>query len=87
MGRWWIAVPKSRWPDHPEWRDMLARNWDEVWGDRRQELVFIGTNMDEGAIRAELDRCLIEDEVEEFDPAVYRRLPDPFPRWGDANAA
>ncbi|WP_265975953.1 zinc metallochaperone GTPase ZigA [Brucella intermedia] len=87
MGRWWIAVPKSHWPDHPEWRNMLAQNWDKVWGDRRQELVFIGTGMDQNAIRAELDRCLIQDEIDEFDPSAFRHLPDPFPRWEASHAA
>ena len=28
LGLWWAAVPKDRWPDHPEWRRMLERNWD-----------------------------------------------------------
>ncbi|MBJ3778047.1 zinc metallochaperone GTPase ZigA [Acuticoccus mangrovi] len=88
MGFWWAAVPRERWPDHPEWREMLKRNWAPGWGDRRQELVFIGANMDEGAIRAALDECLIEEsEGEAFDPAAYRHLPDPFPAWGQAAAA
>ncbi|MCS0504749.1 zinc metallochaperone GTPase ZigA [Ancylobacter mangrovi] len=87
MGRWWIAVPKAYWPDHPEWRKILERSWDKVWGDRRQELVFIGTGMDDGAIRAALDACLIQDEIKEFDPTAFRRLPDPFPKWGVPHAA
>jgi len=87
MGRWWVAVPKSRWPDHPDWRSMIAHNWDKVWGDRRQELVFIGTDMDEQAIRDELNRCLIDENIKGFDPTAFRYLPDPFPQWGVPNAA
>ncbi|MEO4043474.1 zinc metallochaperone GTPase ZigA [Hoeflea sp. CAU 1731] len=87
MGRWWSAIPVSRWPDHPEWRDMIRRNWHQTRGDRRQELVFIGAGMDKAAIRAALDRCLIEGEIDDFDPCAYRNLPDPFPRWGVSDAA
>ena len=88
MGFWWAAVPKSRWPDHPEWRSMLNRNWAPGWGDRRQELVFIGTGMDEAAIRSALDDCLVGvSDPARFDASRYRSLPDPFPVWERANAA
>jgi hypothetical protein len=88
MGFWWAAVPRSRWPDHPEWRSMLNRNWAPGWGDRRQELVFIGSGMDEAAIRAALDDCLVGvSDPARFDAAKYRRLPDPFPAWKRSDAA
>lgn len=88
MGFWWAAVPRSRWPDHPEWQAILNRNWHSVWGDRRQELVFIGTELDEAAIRAALDLCLVGDALPlRFNPERYRELPDPFPAWRRAEAA
>jgi G3E family GTPase len=88
MGYWWAAVPKARWPDHPEWKAMLKRHWTPVWGDRRQELVFIGTGMDEAAMRAALDSCLVgRPNVTRFDAAAYRDLPDPFPAWRRTEAA
>ena len=88
MGFWWAAVPRSRWPDHSEWQTILNRNWHSVWGDRRQELVFIGTELDEAAIRAALDLCLVGDAMPlRFDPERYRDLPDPFPAWRRAEAA
>ncbi|MEW5420824.1 zinc metallochaperone GTPase ZigA [Amorphus sp. 3PC139-8] len=88
MGFWWAAVPKERWPDHPDWRAMLKQHWVPVWGDRRQELVFIGNAMDEAAIRAALDDCLVDvPEGDRFDAATYRNLPDPFPAWRRADAA
>ncbi len=83
LGRWWAAVPPAQWPDQPDWRRMVAGHWHEVWGDRRQELVFIGTEMDEAAIRAALDACLVGPErVRRFDAAAHRGLNDPFPAWG-----
>ncbi|WP_377839430.1 zinc metallochaperone GTPase ZigA [Bosea sp. UC22_33] len=88
MGFWWAAVPRSRWPDHPEWKAILNRHWHSVWGDRRQELVFIGTELDEAAIRAALDLCLVGDALPlRFNPERYRDLPDPFPAWRRAEAA
>ncbi|RDE10418.1 zinc metallochaperone GTPase ZigA [Pelagibacterium lacus] len=80
-GTWWSAVPESRWPAHPEWRRVMAPYFDVEWGDRRQEIVFIGTDpMDEKKIRAELDACLVE--AASFTPETWRGLPDPFPVWG-----
>ena len=85
LGRWWAAVPSSRWPDHPELKEMIAANWHKAFGDRRQELVFIGTGMDEIAIRAALDDCLVDADPEKpFRPADFKGLSDPFPRWGSA---
>lgn len=53
---------------------------DPVWGDRRQEIVFIGCDpMNEVRIRAELDACLVEEK--DFMPVRWRHLSDPFPSW------
>lgn len=82
-GHWWVAIPPQNWPDDTEWQDMLVSKWDRVYGDRRQEMVFIGTaEMDEAAIRAALEACLVPDiEKTVFDPLVFAHLPDPFPAW------
>ncbi|MGV7031079.1 zinc metallochaperone GTPase ZigA [Methylobacterium symbioticum] len=86
MGFWWAAVPRRRWPEEDEFRTRLDGVWSEVWGDRRQELVFIGRDMDQAAITAALDACLVETgtDAAPFDPAPYRGLPDPFPAWRTA---
>ncbi|MCR6719456.1 MAG: GTP-binding protein [Chitinophagaceae bacterium] len=84
-GLWWASVPRHRWPDDPEWRAAMRPYLDPVWGDRRQELVFIGCDpMDESRIRAELDACLVPER--DFMPGRWRDLPDPFPAW-DRQAA
>ncbi|KQV70341.1 GTP-binding protein [Rhizobium sp. Root1220] len=79
-GFWWASVPKAHWPRYPQFRQQIDRHWHEVWGDRRQELVFIGAGLDEDAIRAALDACLIGAETG-FDPLLARGLIDPFPLW------
>lgn len=87
LGSWWAAIPRARWPDHPEWRSLLARHWTEGWGDRRQELVFIGQNLDEAAMRLALDGCLVgHADPSRFDWKAFAGLLDPFPSW-NAHAA
>ncbi|MGD9863356.1 MAG: GTP-binding protein, partial [Pseudodonghicola sp.] len=86
LGIWWATVPQDRWPPHPQARDWLARHWQEPFGDRRQELVFIGSGMDRRAITAALDAALVGDD-DRFDAADWRALPDPFPAWRRAPQA
>lgn len=76
LGLWWASVPHQDWPDHIEFRQHVEKHWDTAWGDRRQELVFIGINMDESGIRASLDNCLASP-----DPHQWKDLKDPFPAW------
>jgi hypothetical protein len=80
MGLWWATVPKPSWPSQPQFQEHLNSTWDSTWGDRRQELVFIGSGMDEVYIRASLDACLAHSEFG-FDPDSWRNLSDPFPPW------
>jgi G3E family GTPase len=86
LGHWWVAVPKQRWPENPDWRRQLQKNWSELYGDRRQELVFIGTDMDEAHIRARLHACLVEGKPG-MNIAAWSRLTDPFPLWRREPAA
>jgi G3E family GTPase len=79
-GVWWAAVPRTLWPRYPQFEELISRHWDDVWGDRRQELVFIGSGLDEAAIRDALDACLVEPD-KSWNPGAAARLPDPFPPW------
>lgn len=85
LGGWWVSVPRDRWPTHPDMLAEVAGKWAEPWGDRRQELVFIGAGMDEVAIRAMLDAALIP--AQDFTPEMWTGLADPFPHWGKQQAA
>ena len=86
MGRWWATVPQERWPDHPQAVAYLRQHWQEPFGDRRQELVFIGAGMDREGLIAALEGCLVEGG-DVFAPDDWVGLPDPFPVWRDAEAA
>lgn len=80
LGRWWASVPPERLPSHPDAQREIARNWAEPWGDRRQEIVFIGVDLDREAICARLNAALVP--AGDFTPEAWADLPDPFPRWG-----
>jgi G3E family GTPase len=80
-GFWWAAVEPERWPDDEAWRAGIARLWDDRFGDRRQEIVFIGIGMDEVALRRALDACLLTEAEMVGGPRDWARLPDPFPAW------
>jgi len=82
-GMWWSSVPKERWPGNADWQAAMAPYFDPIWGDRRQEIVFIGTDpMNEAAIRRDLDACLVP--ARSFTPKDWINLPDPFPQWEHA---
>jgi len=79
-GRWWSSVPQEMWPDTPEWRAAMADHFNPIWGDRRQEIVFIGCDpMNEAALTQRLDACLVEDQ--HFVPEKWQHLTDHFPAW------
>ncbi len=81
IGRWWVAVPKEHWPEGSYFDQVIKPNWDKDFGDRRQEIVFIGLSaeMDEMKIRQKLDACLIKDFLKA--PKLYLKVEDPFPAW------
>jgi G3E family GTPase len=83
-GMFWSAVPRSRWPDDPEYLASIEKSWEEPFGDMRQELVFIGQGLDESCVRSRLDDCLLNDEEMFAGRQFWESLPDPFPVWEDA---
>ena len=78
-GLWWTTIPRSIWPSDPQLQEHVNSLWDDTWGDRRQEIVFIGSSINERYFRASLDACLVYEEG--FDPQNWRKLNDPFPPW------
>lgn len=86
IGRWWDSIPRKAWPKERELVERIQSGWHRMWGDRRQELVFIGTReMDKGAIKSRLDQCLLQGP-RLADRTGWSKLPDPFPAWGPAEA-
>ena len=80
-GRWWADVPKGEWPDDPDERTWIMADWQEPCGDRRQELVFIGSEMDEQALRDALNSCLLTETEAALGQRAWHKFPDPLPSW------
>ncbi len=80
-GLFWKALPRSRWPDDPEYLASIEQVWVEPFGDMRQELVFIGQGVDETALRAALDDCLLSEAELLAGKQYWLTLDDPFPAW------
>ncbi|UAW97552.1 zinc metallochaperone GTPase ZigA [Halopseudomonas nanhaiensis] len=80
-GRWWKYVPAEEWPKDQESKALIMRDWLQGIGDCRQELVFIGQNIDFGRLADELDACLLDDQELRTWPAQWRDRSDPFGQW------
>ncbi len=63
-GRWWASVPmkeRAMSQAYIENQALIQEKWDKKWGDRMNELVFIGQDMDKEKIIADLNDCLLMD--------------------------
>jgi G3E family GTPase len=61
--------------------DLVNADFDGEHGDRRQEIVVIGIAMDEAALRARFEACLLTDEELAAGPSAWAAFRDPFPEW------
>lgn len=80
MGNWWASVPKERWPAQDNVNNYISTHWQEPWGDRRQEIVFIGTRIDWSQIKARLDAALVPEDLAVSLDALPE-FTDSFPLW------
>jgi G3E family GTPase len=81
VGKWGAAVPRHLWPDNEESRREILQSWAEPWGDRRQELIFIGVSLDKARIEATLEGCLLTDAEMAKGERAWGVFKDPFPKW------
>ncbi|HZV98982.1 MAG TPA: zinc metallochaperone GTPase ZigA [Methylophilaceae bacterium] len=81
-GLWWSAIDPAQWPNDPDYLTQIMKNLEKEFGDRRQELVFIGIDVDQDAIRTRLNACLLTDAELQLGKDAWRHFADPFPEWG-----
>jgi G3E family GTPase len=77
---WWCAVDQKFWPKDPSWRTQLESAWDSRYGDRKQELVFIGAGLDVDDLRRRLDACLTDSRPSKNLGELVDQK-DCFPEW------
>ncbi len=81
VGFWWAAAPVDQRPTPERAEEVTGVIWHPEYGDRRQELVFIGIDMNEAQMRARLDACLLNDAEMQLGAARWKKFSDPFPVW------
>lgn len=82
VGYWWAATSKDKWPEiGNEERDLMEANWQEPYGDRVNEIVFIGRKIDRAQIEAMLQTCELSSEEIALGNNYWESYMDPFPIW------
>ena len=81
IGRWWASVKEDQWPKDASFKQNISKIWLKNYGDRRQEIVFIGlkNQMDISFLKDKLDKFLIKDYSINLENSL--KFKDPFPEW------
>jgi G3E family GTPase len=70
VGVWWASMPfkeRSRYPSYIENQEYIESKWDNNFGDRMNELVIIGQDLDKEQIQYEMENCLLDSyELADF---------------------
>jgi G3E family GTPase len=81
-GIWWCSMPYSeriRYQSFVDNKNEIEKKWDQQWGDRLTELVFIGQDLKKAEIVLALENCLLNKiELEKYKSGAT--FEDPFPQ-------
>ncbi len=80
-GYWLATLPEDERAETPEELQDVMSVWEEPFGDRRQELVFIGVEMNQERILKRLNEALLTDAEMKLGEEGWQDLPDPFQEW------
>lgn len=80
-GHWYASSPDDQWPQDKAARSEILADWDKKWGDRRQELVFIGFKIDVEKLKSELEECLLTATEMELGVTKWKQFEDELPVW------
>lgn len=81
-GVWWISMPfneRIKYQSFVDNKEYIESKWDKKWGDRMNELVFIGQDIEKEKMITELENCLLQD-IDQKQFESKKGFPDPFPK-------
>lgn len=79
LGRWLAALPEERWEEASEDRRLAAAvEWDPYYGDRGNQLAFVGLGLDAADLHRRLAACLLTDEELAAGQETWMTWSDPF---------
>ena len=80
-GKWLAGSPKENWPTDPEELALIEKDWTSEYGDRGQELVFIGQSLAKEEMINKIQACLITDQEDKAGVPLWKTFKDPLPKW------
>ncbi|MCH8555936.1 MAG: GTP-binding protein [Schleiferiaceae bacterium] len=81
-GVWWASMAfyeRLKYQSFVENREYIESKWSKQWGDRMNELVFIGQDIEKENMIADLEKCLLQDS-EQIQFESNKGFADPFPK-------
>ncbi|SDH49183.1 GTPase, G3E family [Flavobacterium omnivorum] len=90
-GVWWASMPlgeRVTFNNFVEYQDSIEERWTDNFGDRLNEIVFIGMALNETEVRSQLDNCLCTaDEIMNLQDGFFSSKDNfPIPRAAVTNA-
>lgn len=81
-GVWWASMTfneRLKYQSFVDNREYIESKWSKQWGDRMNELVFIGQDIEKEKMIADLEKCLLQDS-EQLQFESKKGFADPFPK-------
>ena len=81
-GVWWASMTfkeRTRYQSYVDNITYIESKWSKQWGDRTNELVFIGQDIEKEEMITNLESCLLQDNEIRF-YENKREFADPFPK-------
>ena len=80
-GEWWATTTDADMPQDPTLVAEIRAQFEGEYGDRRQELVVIGIDLQRESIVTALNKCLLTDAEMARGWRAWRKFSDPLMDW------